>query len=458
MIWRGSFSVGMVALLALVLGACRRDTLVPPTRPAVDLDDPSVLRGVWNGVGVSSRYQAPVFGEGGALFGAGTREGYKIWETESGEVRWTLPEAQPTSAAFSPDGSLLAFRDPSTLRVISAESGDVLASEALVDYYANTPVFSPDSKRLLIKMDEAWQLWQLERLGESLRLVRERSFGQPVQFTAAFSPDGASVLIGGRTGATLYRTADGSTIQTYASDDYALGAFAPDGSVFIGGSDSIIHYAATGEQLGVFGQEGFHTYNPSVSPDGNYLISSDAGLFIWDIASGEKVAEVVRQPRINFFNDPPAFTFSEEGSTLYTASSNGEVVARLVTQGGAEVLGQPQTLFRTDTFDLSLDLTANTDGAQAGFYNLSGTFRFGEEADLPLTGSVCVPQSFYTQTSPGYCEMGILAGDPDAPEWTGDGETPQGTPVTLVLDVTRGVEGYHFEVQPQDATGGDDLP
>lgn len=458
MVWRKALGIGSVVLLFLALGACRQNPVVPPSQP-IDLDAPGILRGVWTGVGVSSRYQAPTFSNSGTLFGAGTQEGYKVWDTESGEVRWTLPAAQPTSAVFSLDDNLIAFRDPSTIRIISAETGDVLVSKALLDYYANAPVFSPDSSRLLIKVDEAWQLWRLERTGDSASLVLERNIGQhEIQGTAAFSPDGASILIGERSGATLYRMADGTTVQHYVSQDYGLATFAPDGSVFIGGSDGVVHYAVTGEQLGVFSQEGFNTYNPSVSPDGRYLVSSDSGLFIWDIASGEKVAEVVRQPRINFFNDPPAFAFSGNGGALYTASSNGEVVMRSVSAGGAEVLGQLQSLFRTESFDLSLDLSATTEGAAAGYYDLSGTFQFGDEAALPLTGSVCVPQNFYAQTSPGYCEVGIIAGDAAAPEWTGRAETPQEAPVVLVLDASRGADSYHFEVQPQDAANGDDLP
>ena len=73
---RRKFLFGLsVPLLFVALGACRQDPVLPPPNP-LDFDtDPSILRGHWEGLGVSDRYRAAAFGLGGVLFGAGTQEG-----------------------------------------------------------------------------------------------------------------------------------------------------------------------------------------------------------------------------------------------------------------------------------------------------------------------------------------------------------------------------------------------
>ncbi len=59
-------------LLLTALGACRQNPVVPPPDPLNFGTDPGILRGRWEGVGVSDRYRAATFGLDGALFGAGT--------------------------------------------------------------------------------------------------------------------------------------------------------------------------------------------------------------------------------------------------------------------------------------------------------------------------------------------------------------------------------------------------
>lgn len=450
------FGLSTLLLLA-TLGACRQDPVVPPPDPLNFSTDPGILRGRWEGLGVSDRYRAAAFGLGGALFGAGTQEGYKVWETGSSDVRFTLPMARPETAVFSPDGSLLAFRDAQTVRLLSAETGEVLAGKDADTLYGDLPVFSPDGSQLLIKQHEKRQLLRLERGADTLRLVPGPvlSETQPdISYSAAFSPDSTLALVSDSTGVTLWRVAEGTLVRRYTTGyEYSSVTFGPDGSVFLGGTENIRHLSVTGELLREFtaeNTENVYGYAPSLSPDGRYLLSDYYGLILWDVASGEQLADLTRTPLSFDFNEPFAVSFGAAENTLYTASSNGAVEVRnFLTSDGA--IGQARKLLQTESFILALDFTATY--LDTSRYGISGTFGFGNEPAKALSGEVCVPeglepQNFTVQTSPVECVANFSVGDPAAPEWRGSGSAAFGTPHVAVFDVSRGQNAYRFELQP----------
>ena len=186
-------------------------------------------------------------------------------------------------------------------------------------------------------------------------------------------------------------------------------------------------------------------YAPLVSPDGRYLLSNFYGLFIWDLASGEQLANLTRTPLAFYFDDPSAVSFG--ANALYTASSNGAVAVRDLSSN--RTIGPAQELFRTESFTLRLDLSAtylNPSG-----YSVSGTFTFGDEPASSLSGNVCVPEGLEpqlsVQTSPTECDINFSAGDAATPEWSGTGSTPFGTPPIAVFDVSRGDDAYLFELR-----------
>lgn len=456
---RRRFLTGLSALLSLVvLGACRQDPVVPPPDP-LDFDTaPGILRGRWEGLGVSTGYRAAAFGLNGALFGTGTREGYTVWEIASGDVRFILPTARPEAAVFSPDGSLMAFRDPRTVRLLSAETGEVLATTNADALYGDTPVFSPDGSRLLIKRGEKWQVLRIDRTAGLLELVPGPVLAatEPdISYAAAFSPDSTLALVSDNTGVTLWRVANGALVRRYTTGhEYSSVTFGPDGSLFLGGTDNIRHLSVTGELLREFTAEDAYGYVPVVSPDGRFLLSNYYGLFLWDVASGELLADLTRTPLALYFNDPLALSFGADGGALYTASNGGAVEVRDLPRGD-EALGQARELFRAETFTLALDLTASY--LDTSRYGISGTFRFGDEPPRPLSGAVCVPQELEprdlaAQTSPVECDVTFIVGDAASPGWSGTGSTPSGTPPVAVIDISRGgdVRGgdaYRFELQ-----------
>lgn len=387
----------------------------------------------------------------------GHQEGYKVWETDSGNVRFTLPSARPEAAVFSPDGSLIAFRDPRTARLLSAETGEVLASTNASFLYGDTPVFSPDGSRLLIKQGEKRQLFQLERIAGVLELIPGPvlATAQPdISYSAAFSPDSTLALVSDNTGVTLWRVADGTLVRRYTNGhEYSSVTFSPDGSVFLGGTENIRQLSVNGELLREFtaeDNEDVYGYAPVLSPGGRYLLSNYYSLILWDTETGKQIADLTRTPLFANYNEPFAVSFGAGENTLYTASSSGAVEVRDLSSSDGAV-DQARKLFQTESFTLALDLTATY--LNTSRYSVGGTFRFGDEPLGSLSGKVCVPeglepQELTVQTSPTKCNVNFSVGDEAAPEWRGAGSTPFGRPPVALFDVSRGRNAYSFELQP----------
>lgn len=449
---RRRFQVGVSVLLVLALGACRQEPVevVPEPQPLDFGSDPSILRGRWSGLGISARYGATAFSPGGELFAAGTKQGFKVWEVATETVRFTLPDARPTSARFSPDASLLALRDPQTLRLLSAETGEVLASTRTDTLYPDTPVFSPDGSWLATEDNERMRLWRVDRTATGgVTLTPGDLLGEgKVSYTAAFSPDSAHVLVSDNTGVTLWRVADGQFVRRYTdNNDYSFVTFGPDSSVFLGGVEGIRHLSFKGVRLADFSTGESYGYVPVVSPDGRYLISNDFKLTVWEVVSGDQLGSLVNEQAFDFGGY--TLTFGKTSDTLYTASGGGELALHDLPTG---TVPEPQALFRAETFALILDLTASY--VDTSSYAVTGTFQFGGGAPQPIDGSVCVsqglaPQALEVQTSPGTCEVQLAVGDGSRPSWTVRGSEPYGVPPVASLEVSRTNDRYIFEVTSQ---------
>lgn len=450
---RKRFRVGMsvLVLLVLLLSACRQEPVAP--REPLDFgSDPRILRGRWGGLGVSGRYGATAFSPGGELFAAATKQGFRVWEVATGTARFTLPDARPTSAAFSPDASLLVLRDPQTLRVLSAETGEVLASARADTPYPDPPLFSPDGSWLATDQGERVRLWRVARTAAGgVTLTPHDVLGEGRASYKAFSPDSSRVLVGDDEGMALRRVADGALVRRYPDEGYWSATFGPDGSIFFGGERSIRRLSLEGEVLGDFSTAESYEYRPVVSPDGRYLVNNDSERTVWDVASGRELGSLAKErPSTNegysFLNY--ALAFGLTGDTLYAASGGGEVAVQdLPTGPGATP--EARELFRAETFALTLDLTASY--VDTSSYAVAGTFRFGDGAPQPVEGSVCVsegltPRGLEAQTSPGVCEVYLAVGDDRRPTWTARGIAPVGAPPVTYFEVNRGDDFYVFEV------------
>jgi WD40 repeat protein/DNA-binding SARP family transcriptional activator len=235
--------------------------------------------------------------DGQRLFVSG-RGGGTMWDIANGGIVFThtVPGRLATQADFSPDGSLLAlpavdyYSDapaPGRVTIINAETGN-----ELINFVAQHPAiwqaaFSPDGRLLTIIDDTRVKMWDVETTlaAGTSQLVHTLCCLDDGESYMAFSPDGRHLAANtlGKEFAKVWDVASGAELFT------------------------------VGPKIGrvVF------------SPDGNYLVSSDAGLIqIWDATTGERLSSVTSPD----YSGANRVSFSPDGSLLATSNLSGQVI------------------------------------------------------------------------------------------------------------------------------------
>jgi len=203
------------------------------------------------------------------------------------------------SLALSPDGlSIAAGYEDGRLLIYDARDGSERARlpghEVRVDFAA----FSPDGKRL-VSLDSIGggelRIWDLEA-GTLERELGGELANSPDYLHAAFSPDGASLLVSTRSASVkAYRLADGKLARSYAgpSGNAVAAAYVPgdreiaalwdDGKVYIW--DARIGRRSRSI---AFTEEGLSIETMRISPDGRFLAGLGDGILgLWELQTGK---------------------------------------------------------------------------------------------------------------------------------------------------------------------------
>jgi FOG: WD40 repeat len=121
-------------------------------------------------------------------------EDTKLWDVESGQLRFALPKSKANDAAFSPDGHWLATASDdsrATARIWDVETGEVKVTMPPLKDRAQRILYSPDGKILVTTNDKGVKLWDTTT-GELLASLDE------ARYPVAFSPDSKTLATGGR--------------------------------------------------------------------------------------------------------------------------------------------------------------------------------------------------------------------------------------------------------------------
>jgi WD40 repeat protein/tetratricopeptide (TPR) repeat protein len=256
-------------------------------------------------------------------YAGASKSSMKDWELAG--ARW--------SAAFSPDGKLLATASlDATVRLWKTDTGQPYGQPLQHDSEVCAVAFSPDGKLLASgSKDNTARLWEV---------ATGQSQGPPLQHggrlsKVAFSPDGKLVFTvsPGDATAGLWKT---DTRQLHKRFQHPNGfiadaAFDPDGKLLATASWDWTTQLWDTETGKPHGERLYHeggVYTVSFSPDGSLLATgaADQTLRLWEVSSGQPYDQPLRHQSIWA---PTRVVFSPDGKLLASSASTGGATTRI---------------------------------------------------------------------------------------------------------------------------------
>jgi WD40 repeat protein/serine/threonine-protein kinase RIO1 len=213
----------------------------------------------------------------------------RLWDVATGEQLLAIPTNHGwTSAAFSPDGSVLAYGAEQRLIKLwdVAAKHEIRTLQGHSDF-VSVIIWSPDGKRLASSsQDKTIRLWDAQSGKEIRTLVGHTHHVGPI----AFSPDGLTLASSGVAPDNTIRfwdTQTGEPVQVRDFGTRTVGgiAFSPDGLRFAASVGQVVKvWDLQGwEEEAV--RTGLHSYaRLDFSPDGHRIVGGGASgdLKIWD--------------------------------------------------------------------------------------------------------------------------------------------------------------------------------
>jgi WD40 repeat protein len=283
-----------------------------------------------------------------------------VWGAEKGDDLLALKEHLNGAlhAQFSPDGKrLLTLSDgniavhnkgrfvkteqetsgnlyPGLLRLWDAQTGKLLVAlkqkqdrNGLVNRLSFVPVFSPDSRHLLMADDGSRHFLLLEaNTGKTIANLRQEHEGLGMRrLNAAFSPDGRRIFttVGGNS-ALIWDARTGGALARLRGFEAGVstGTFSPDGRrlATLSGNIASIWEVESRRLLATLRGHEAQALTAAFSPDGRYLVTgADNGeALLWDAKSGKTLALFAGHTRsVNLV------AFSADGARVATGSADG---------------------------------------------------------------------------------------------------------------------------------------
>lgn len=245
-----------------------------------------------------------------------------------------------TDAIFSPDGKQIAVGTTLGVSLYQADTLDeILYFETGAS--VNSVVFSPDGETLATGLnDNTAKLWKtsdgtlLKSFDGHVDEKPKKDSEKPEITSVAFSPDGSQVAGGSSDGTvSLWQVLDGILVNTFKNhtDTVSSVLFSPDGeTIFSASRDGKVHMINIADNRIIHTFLGVGIIDASISNDGKILATYDAyyyyqggikhtedKLILWDVASGEKMDDVLKR----------GFIENKEITTNLAFSPNGQFIA-----------------------------------------------------------------------------------------------------------------------------------
>jgi WD40 repeat protein len=230
--------------------------------------------------GHSDRVNSASFSPDGTTIASGSDDKtIKLWRTSDGSLIKTLPENSPVySVAFSPDGQTIASGN-GNLTFWRTADGSILRSIVIDSFsFVTSVAFSPDGKTIACSTfgNNSVNLLNASD-GEILK-----SLTGPTEYinSVVFSPDGQTIVTGSNNEIILWKTSDGSLINTLAGIANSL-SFTPDGQIIasLGGGKLNLWRSIDGSLIqSYFEGLASSTGRVSISPNGEMIANTSYGI------------------------------------------------------------------------------------------------------------------------------------------------------------------------------------
>jgi WD40 repeat protein len=308
-----------------------------------------------------------------------------VFDVNTGEEAFALAGpnccAHPSSrgVSWSPDGRLIAAGSEGTARVWDAETGTVRYTLLGHSGFVLSVAWSPDSSRLVTGgSDGTAKVWEIGPEGVRERWSLSAQESRSGIVGVAFSPDGSRVMAGDAAISAVQvwdlGPAGDAEWANLPAPGYPGAEFMPDGrrvvtSSWAGGvePDGVAPSAVTiwdteaGREPRTIGPptDYFRFYSFDVSPDGSSIalgggsepegFGGASAVRAWDTSTGEELW------RIGHHRDVNEVAFSPDGEYLATADWEG--TTKIVDRSGRviRVLGDPQEDFNFSDVAFSSD-------------------------------------------------------------------------------------------------------
>ncbi len=271
--------------------------------------------------------------DGKVLLSSDTDDKLRLWDTETGENRLTLPmnTAVDKAIAYSPDGESIASAGPNNIiRIWDAKTGELKITLTGHTRPVHTVVYSPDSKILASGGgDNTICLWDPNTGENKATLTGHTSAVE----TLAVSPDGLTLASGSYDGTIQFwdlKTGQHKSTIRHAQFSRRT-TLSPDGKTLATDvNDEILLWDnKTGKQKAILTGLAVSPFLLSFSQDATKLIgNSKDEQIIWEIETGKQINIVnfpINEMHTHLVPYENIKVFSQDGMTLAIGRMGGEL-------------------------------------------------------------------------------------------------------------------------------------
>jgi len=259
--------------------------------------------------------------DGKKLFSTSYDKTLRLWDLDTKKNIITLRNRSASSAAFSPDGTILASATEDEIKLLDIATQNVATIRHMSSVLSVT--FSPNSTSLASgTVSGAVLLWHVAS-GERIATF-ERNWGDI--YSVSFSPDGTTLASGSWNEINLWNVVTGDNIATLKGPEWVNSvAYSPDGTMLASGArQNIVRLwdVATGDNIATLEGHTEDVRTVSFSPDGTMLASGsqDGTVRLWDI--GTQTNTAILEGHTSWVK---SVSFSPDGTTLASGSIDGTV-------------------------------------------------------------------------------------------------------------------------------------